>query len=148
MPVETPTGTKGLSPMNRSDIVRSAYQRLNDKDFDGALDLCDPAVEFRDLLNKGDRAYGREAVRQRLADRLSDINVHVTVGDVVELGDTVIAAACCRVYDSAGHPVGPYVLVTDHFTFHGDRIIRVDTTEFEEMPDEVRGLLEPGAPHR
>jgi hypothetical protein len=70
----------------------------------------------------------------------------VTVGDLVELGDTVIAAACCQVYDSAGDPVGPYVVVTDHFSFRGDRILRIETTQFEELSDEVKAVLLHGTP--
>jgi ketosteroid isomerase-like protein len=131
--------------MIRGEIVRTAYQRFNDNDFDGALDLCDPDIEFRDLSKKDGRAYGREAVRQRLVERFSVATVHVTVGDVVELGDTVIAAACCQVYDSAGRPVGPYVVVTDQFSFRGNPILRIETTQFEKLPDQVKAALLPGA---
>jgi hypothetical protein len=65
---------------------------------------------------------------------------------VVELGNTVIATACCQVYDSAGRPVGPYVVVTDHFSFRGNRILRIETTQFETLPDQVKAVLQPGAP--
>ncbi|HYA67095.1 MAG TPA: hypothetical protein VED63_00030, partial [Acidimicrobiales bacterium] len=59
-------------------------------------------------------------------------------------GDTVIAAVCCQVFDPSGEPVGPYIVVTDHFTFRGDRIVGVETTQFEEAPDEVRAVLMAG----
>ncbi|HXW79985.1 MAG TPA: nuclear transport factor 2 family protein [Acidimicrobiales bacterium] len=132
--------------MTRTEIVRTAYQRINDQDFDGALDLCDPDIEFRDVLNKDGWAYGREAVRQRFAERFSLATVHVTVGAVVELGDIVIAAVCCQVYGPAGEPVGPDVIVTDRIAFRGNQIVRVETTQFRELPDEVRTLLLAGTP--
>jgi len=132
--------------MNKMDIVRAAYQRFNEKDFDGALDLCDPDIEFRDLLTRDGRAYGRAAVRERFAERFSAATVHVTVADVLEVGSTVVAVVCCQVYDSAGIAVGPQVIVTDNFSFRGDRILRVETTQFEEVPEEVRKVLLAGNP--
>jgi len=132
--------------MNRIDVVRTAYQRFNEQDFEGALDLCDADIEFRDLLTRDGRAYGREAVRQRFAERFSAATVHVTVADVLEVGSTVIAVACCQVYDPEGEPVGPQVIVTDNFSFRGDRIARVETTQFEEVPEEVRKVLLAGPP--
>lgn len=130
--------------MTRADVVRTAYERFNEKDFDGVLDLCDPEIELRDLLDKNGRAHGRTAVRQRFAERFSDATVHVTIGNLMEVGDTVIAAVCCQVFDSSGDPVGPYIVVTDHFTFRGDRIVGVETTQFEEAPHEVRAVLMAG----
>ena len=127
--------------MTRSDVVRTAYQRFNEKDFDGVLDLCDPDIELRDLLNKGGRAYGRAAVRERFAERFSAATVRVTITDLMEAGNTVIAVVCCQIYDSAGNRVGPAVVVTDHFRFRDDRILQVETTQFEELPEEVRTVL-------
>jgi len=132
---------KGTEPVTRSEIVRCAYRRFNDKDFDGVLELCDPDIELRDLLTADGRAYGREAVRQRFIERFLDATVHVTVADVVEMGYKVIAVACSQVYDSAGDPVGPTVVATDHFSFRGDRILRVETTESRELPNEIRAVL-------
>lgn len=132
--------------MSRTDIVRAAYQRFNEEDFDGALDLCDPDVEFRELIGRSGPAHGREAVRQRWMERFSSARVTVTVGDVVEVGDSVLAAVCCQVYDPTGMPIGPYVLVTDHFSFREGRILRIKTTLFEDVPEEVRGLLLPATP--
>jgi len=135
--------------MTRSEVVRTAYQLFNEKNFEAVLDLCDPDIELRDLLNKGGRAHGRAAVRQRFAERFSDATVRVTVTDLMEAGNTVIAVVCCQVYDSAGDRVGPSVVVTDHFRFLGDRIVQVDTTQFEELPEEVRTvLLAPSASSR
>lgn len=132
--------------MNRVDIVRAAYQRFKEKNFEGALDLCDPDIEFRDLIGKDGTAHGRNAVRQRWVERFSNAYFTITIGDVVEVADTVIAAVCCQVYDSTGMPVGPYVLVTDHFRFRGDRILRIESTLLDEVPDEVKGFLLPAIP--
>jgi ketosteroid isomerase-like protein len=132
--------------MNRGDIVRAAYQRFNHKDFEGVLELCDPEVEFRDLLSEDGTAYGFEALRQRWAERFSEASAHVTVGDVVEVGDTVIAAACYQAYDRHGVAVGPYVPVTDQFNFRGHRILRIEATQFSVVPDEVKSLLRPPTP--
>ncbi|HML01361.1 MAG TPA: nuclear transport factor 2 family protein [Acidimicrobiales bacterium] len=134
--------------MTRTEIVRTAYQRINDQDFDGALDLCDPDIQFRDVLNKDGWAYGRKAVRQRFAERFSVATVHVTVGALVELGNIVIAAVCCQVYGPAGDPVGPNVIVTDRISFRGNQIFRVETTQFEDVPDEVRTVLLAGTTSR
>jgi len=137
---------KGTDAVTRSEIVRRAYQRFNDKDFEGVLELCDSDIEFRDLLADDGRAYGREAVNRRLMDRFSSATVQVTVADVVEMGYKVIAVVRCQVYDSAGNPVGPTIVATDHFSFRGERISRVETTRFNDLPDEIRTVLLPGTP--
>ncbi|HMK63074.1 MAG TPA: nuclear transport factor 2 family protein [Acidimicrobiales bacterium] len=127
--------------MNRSDIVRAAYQRFNEGDFDGALDLCDPDIEFRDVIGHDGTVSGREAVRRRWAERFSHAHITVTVGEVSEMGDAVVAAVCCQVYGPTGEPVGPPVLVTDHFSFRDDRILRVESTVFDGVPEEVKDFL-------
>jgi len=140
-----PQETKGHG-LKRTEIVRAAYQRFNEEDFEGALDLCDPEIEFRDLIGKQGPACGREAVRRRWAERFSDAQIKVTVGNVVEMGDTVIASVACHVYGSDGKPVGPYVVVTDHFSFRDNRILRIESTVSNGVPDEIKGLLLPATP--
>jgi len=132
--------------MNHVETVRAVYQRFNKKDFEGVLELCDPEVEFRDLLSKDGTAYGLEALRQRWAQRFSEASVNVTVGDVVEIADRVIAAVCYQAYDRGGRAVGPYVMVTDQFSFRNDRILCIEATQFGDVPEEVRSLLRPPAP--
>lgn len=127
--------------MTRCELVRAAYQRFNDGDFEGALEFCDPEVEFRDLIGNDGTARGRQAVRQRWEERFSRAQVKVAVADLVEAGASVIAAVCCQVYDRAGMPVGPYVLVADRLTFRDDRILRIESTVFKGVPDEVKDLM-------
>ena len=85
-------------------------------------------------------------MRRRWAGRFAEAGVNVTVGDVIEIGGNVIAAVCYQAYDAEGATVGPYLLVTDQFSFRGDKIARIEATKFGDVPDEVRALLEPPAP--
>ena len=132
--------------MDRSEIVRAAYERFNDKDFEAVLDLCDPDIEFRDLLSKDGTAYGLDALRQRWAKRFSEASTRVTVSDVVEIGDIVIAGVSYQAYDRDDRAVGPYVLVADQFSFRDNRILRIEATQFADIPGEVRSLLLPPTP--
>jgi ketosteroid isomerase-like protein len=132
--------------MNRSDIVRTAYQRFNDRDFEGVLDLCDPQIEFRDLLSDDGTAFGREAVRRRWRERFSDASASVTIGNLAEVGDAVIASVCYQAYTPAGVPIGPPFLAADRFSFRGNRILRVDATKLTNVPDEVAALFEAASP--
>ena len=132
--------------MNRIDMVRAAYERFNERDFEGVLELCDPEIEFRDLLGEGGTAHGRDAVRRRWAERYAEAGVNVTVGDVIEIGGNVIAAVCYQAYDRDGTTVGPYLLVTDQFSFRDEKIARIEATKFGDVPDEVRALLDPPEP--
>ena len=54
------------------EIVRLGYQRLNDGDINGVLELCDTDIEFRDLpdLPDSDVFIGHDGVRDWLAKLL------------------------------------------------------------------------------
>lgn len=131
--------------MDRCDIVRAAYERFNAEDFEGVLELCDPEFEFRELFGNEGPSRGRSEVLRRWTERFADLVIKVDIGEVVEVGETVVAAVCCQVYDRAYPPVRSYILVSDSFSFRGDRILRMESTLLNEPSDEVKALLKAAA---
>ena len=76
------------------EIVRLGYERLNDGDIDGVLELCDTEIEFRDLpeLPGSDVFIGHDGVRDWLAKLLDAMqNVRFEPEEFIDApGDRVV----------------------------------------------------------
>lgn len=117
--------------------MRSAYQRFNDQDFEGVLELLDADVEWPDSLNDS-VLYGRNAVRAYWERHFEVALPTEILGEVVEIGDAVVAVSYRQVYEREGGPFGPPAVVVHRFTFRGDRVARMEVTPLDETPDYVR----------
>jgi ketosteroid isomerase-like protein len=127
--------------VDRSEIVRTGFELFNRKDFEGVLEFFDPEVEISDLLHEGVVMKGREFVRQQWLERFDEAQVASLVGDVIEVGDTVIVAVCFQAYTKYGGAFGAPIIVASRFTFRVDRIIRMESRVLDEIPDDVRALF-------
>lgn len=120
----------------RADVVRSAYQRFNEQDFEGVLELFDADVEWPDAVNDS-VLYGTNAVRAYWARHFEVAVPTEILGEVVEIGDAVVAVAYRQVYERAGGTFGPPAVVVHRFSFRGERIARMEITALDDTPDYV-----------
>ncbi len=121
----------------RADVVRTDYQRFNEQDFEGVLELFDADVEWPDAFDDS-ALSGRNAVRAYW-ERYFEVAVPTEIlGEVVEIGDAVVAVAYRQVYERAGGAFGPPAVVVHRFTFRDERIARMELTALDETPDYVR----------
>jgi hypothetical protein len=127
--------------MDRIGIVREAFERFNDRDFEGALRAFDADVQVSDLLRTDEVMQGHDAVLQQWKSRFDEAHAEALVADVVEVGDTVHAAVCFQVYDQLGAAFGSPFMVASRFTFAEDRIVRLEQRAFNEVPDDVKSLF-------
>ena len=87
-------------------IVRTAYERFNEKDFDAALQHFDPAVELVDTLQPGVVVSGRDAVRRLWLTRFGHAGAHFMVDEIAEVDDAVLAAVRFQSYTEQGASFG------------------------------------------
>jgi ketosteroid isomerase-like protein len=77
-----------------TDLVRLAFERFNEGDVDGVVELCSPRIRFQDVPEiPGSRLYeGPEQVRE-WAEGVRDISedLRFTFWEVEERGDAVLA---------------------------------------------------------
>jgi ketosteroid isomerase-like protein len=130
--------------MNRVGIVRKAYERFNNQDYAGALELFARDVEVLDLLRRGEVMRGRRAVLREWTTRFDDAHAEALVAEATEVGDTVFAAVCFQVYDQSGEAFGAPFMVASRFIFDGDWIIRLEQSAFNDIPEDVKALFHVG----
>ena len=75
------------------EIVRRGYERFNDGNIEGFLELCDPALEFRDLpdLPGSGVVVGHDAMRAwwaQLYEAFDDLRFHPD--EFIDAGDHVV----------------------------------------------------------
>ena len=120
-------------------LIRSGYQHLKEDDIPTLLALFDDDVEVLDPFY--DTAVrGKEEVF-KLWQKREAAGHSVIVGDIIEIGSTVIAAVHHDFYDRAHGRLGPGVAEVHRFTFSGDRVSRVEITTLDDLPEEVRQLF-------
>ena len=125
----------------RVSAVRAAYDCFNAKDVDGVLDLCDPDIEIPDVLHDSVRK-GREEVERYWRHEFAVVDHTVALGEIVEMGDTVVAVVRHQMYQSDGRtPLGDPVTAVHRFTFRGDRIVKMEYSGLDEVPEAVRQKL-------
>jgi len=90
-----------------------------------------------DVVNGG-VLHGIGGVREYFERIFAITNVQVTVGDVIEIGDTVVATTYQQFYDLDGKVLGEPRMVVNRFSFSGDLVSRMVLTSQEDIPQEVR----------
>jgi hypothetical protein len=126
---------------DRLALVRSAYERYNDRDLDGVLELLDPHVSWPDVVN-GTVMVGREAVRRCWQGHFDVASPTVVPEDLYEVGDAVIAIVRQQVEDHDGKAIGPSSIAAHKLTFRGELVTRMEIT-VETFPDEIQAVFRP-----
>jgi len=74
-----------------SERVRVAYERFNNKDFAGVVELFHPDAEHADLLRHGVMHRGREAILPLWTRRFAEASAHALIYELISrLGATFI----------------------------------------------------------
>ena len=128
--------------MRFADVVRTANQRFNDRDFEGVVALFHPDVEWADVLQEGAKVYGSAAVLELWTERFSDAGIRMLLGDVFEVGASVTAVACYLAYAPNGVSVGEPLVVAHRFTFRDGLLARAEANVLDEVPREIKDLFE------
>jgi hypothetical protein len=124
---------------DRLALVRRAYERYNDRDLDGVLELLDPHVSWPDVVN-GTVMVGRDAVKRYWRGHFALASPTVVPEDLYEVGDAVIAIVRQQVEGLDGEPIGPPSLAAHKLTFRGELVSRMEIT-VETFPDEVQAVF-------
>lgn len=125
-----------MAEIDRVALIRSGYERLNDQDLDGLLSLFTDDIEWPDVVN-GTVLEGIGEVKEYFARVFEFTRLRVYLGDVIELGDAVIATTFQHFYDLDDKPVGEPRVVVNRFTFRGDRVSAMVLTSQGDFPEEV-----------
>ena len=128
--------------MSLAEVVRTAYERFNERDFEGVVALFDPDVEWTDVLREGVTICGAPAVLQLWTERFSGAGIRTLLGDVIEVGENVTAVVCYLAYAPNGTPVGAPLVVAHRFTFRDDLLARAEANVLDEVPAEIKELFE------
>ena len=126
-----------MSTAARVALIRSGYERLNERDLDGLLALFTTDVQWPDVVN-GSVLQGTDQVRDYFSRILAIAMLRVTVGDVIEVGDAVVAATYQEFYDRDGKRLGEPRMVVNRFSFRGDLVSAMVLTSQDDIPAEVR----------
>ncbi|HLX88041.1 MAG TPA: nuclear transport factor 2 family protein [Acidimicrobiales bacterium] len=125
--------------MNRTDVIRAAYERINARDFAGAAGFFAPEGELSDVLLEGEVVQGRDAILKQWNERFANASVVTMLGEMLEVGDTITVVVSYKVYErTSGAPVGQPLIATQRFSFRGGLIARMDTTVLDEVPEELK----------
>lgn len=128
-------------PMNHADIVRTAYERFNDKDFDAVLVWFGPDAELWDTLKPGAVIRGRDAIRELWTARFDSAAAHFVVDELLEMGDVVLASVHFQAYTQNGASFGRQVHALYRFTFRDDLVVSLEARPLDEVPDSTRALF-------
>ena len=127
--------------MSRSATVRTAFDRFNEKDFAGVLELFHLDADHADLLRPGVVHHGRDAILQLWTERFGAASVRALVAEVLEMDHAVVAVVCYQPYDAGGSPVGSSMIAVQHFIFRDDHIARIESTVIEDVSDLAKALF-------
>ncbi len=130
-----------IVPMGHVDLVRRAYEAFNRKDFDRVLDDFDPGVELWDTLRQGAVVTGKDAVRTLWQERFGQASAHFAIDELLEVDDAVLASVRIQSYTEHGASFGHEFSAVYRFTFHDDRVVRLESRTVDEVPDSIRNLF-------
>ena len=122
--------------------VRAAYGYFNARQFENALALFDPAVEWPDVVHDA-VIVGREAVRWYWDAQFALATPTATARHVFDIEGGVLAVVDHQSYHHDGRPLGPPSVMLQHFEFRGPLISRMWVEAV--FPDEVRAFFRKGA---
>ena len=130
-----------MGSVDRVALIRDGYERLNDQDLDGLLAMLTDDVEWPDVVN-GTVLEGIDEVRDYFKQVFEFTRLRVYVGDVIELGDAVIATTFQHFYDVDDKPVGEPRVVVNRFTFRDDLVSAMVLTSQGDFPEPVRRRIQ------
>ena len=125
---------------DRVAMVRAAYERFNEGDILGVLELMDPDVEMPDVTD-GSTLRGRESIRSNWQRQFELAEHSITASEITEVGDAVIVAAYHQIYDTRGGPMASGVAAVHRLTFKDGLITKFELTLLDPVPDKVRERL-------
>jgi len=126
-----------MSTRDRIPLIGVGYELFNAQDLDGLLALFTEDIEWPDVVN-GDLLHGIGEVREYFERIFAITKVQVILGDVIEIGDAVVATTYQQFYDLDGKMLGEPRMVVNRFSFRGDLVCRMVLTSQEDIPQEVR----------
>jgi ketosteroid isomerase-like protein len=133
-------GSRMTESSPRLALVQEAYERFNDGDIAGVLDLLDPEVELPDVIHN-EVLRGREAVKQNWERQFAIADHSAIAGSVMDAGSAVLVVVYHQLYEKAGGPIGHGVAAVHRLTFRGDLIAKMEFTGLDRIPESVRQLL-------
>jgi len=129
--------------VDRVARVRSAYEKFNHQDIEGLLAIMTEDVEWPDI-REGSELQGKDAFRNYLKNVMAATTPWVTLGELFEVGDVVVAMAYHQAYGDDDRLLGPPRSVYERFSFRGDLIARIELTSPDDIADTVRVRLPQG----
>ena len=126
-----------MGTVDRVALIRAGYERLNDQDLEGLLALLTDDIEWPDVVT-GTVLEGIDEVRAYFERVFKFASLRIYVGDVIELGDAVIATTFQHFYDLDGKPTGEPRVVVNRFSFRDDLVSAMVLTSQGDFPEEVR----------
>jgi len=121
----------------RVRVVRAAYDCFNSKDASGVLEFCDSDIEIPDPIHESVRR-GKADVEQYWQHEFGLVDHVVSLGEIVEMGDQVVAVARHQMYNPDGSTLAEPVRAVHRFTFKGDKIAKMEYSGLDDVPDSVR----------
>ena len=126
--------------IDRIALVREAYDRFNNRDFDGLLDLLDAEVEMPDFVH-GTWLHGKDCVERMFKVQAQLIDHTIFIATIIEMGDAVLVAANHHAYEPKGRPLGPGLSAVHRVTFRDGRIAKLEVTASGDISQEVSERL-------
>ena len=131
------------------DVVATAFERFNARDFAGTLDLFHPDAEHADPLVLGTFHRGRAAILRHWTQRFADGNAKAVVYDMHDVAGVIVAIVRYQAYLPGGVPVGSPMIAVHRFVFEKDLIVRVEATVMEPLSEDALAIfLESAQPPR
>jgi len=126
-----------MSTGDRVPLIGVGYELFNAQDLDGLLAHFAEDIEWPDVVNGG-VLHGIGEVQEYFERIFAITKVQVILGDVIEIGDAVVATTYQQFYDLDGKMLGEPRMVVNRFSFRGDLVSRMVLTTQEDIPQEVR----------
>lgn len=123
------------------DVVTTAFERFNARDFAGALELFQPDMEYADLLIPGEVHRGRAAVLRLWANRFADGGARAVIYDVSDVAGVIVVIVRYQAYTPDGAAVGSPMVAAHRFVFSGELIARVEARVMEPFSEDAMNLF-------
>lgn len=126
-----------MAEEDRVAAIRAGYESLNRRDLAGIVAILTEDVIWPDVVNDA-VLEGRNQVHDYFERVFRVAALRVTLGEVIPLGDAIIATTHQQFYELDGKPLGQPRTVVNRFTFRGDLVSRMEVTSADDIPAELR----------
>lgn len=123
------------------DVVSTAFERFNTRDFTGALELFHPDAEHADLLVPGDVHRGRAAILRLWTNRFADAGARAVIYDIRDVAGVIVVIVRYQAFTPEGAAVGSPMVAVHRFVFRGDLIARVEARVMEPLSEDALSLF-------